>query len=157
MNFSFNSLVSVPALRAMAMMLAVSACLSTSAMAQGTTTYTVIDLGIDVVPSDLNDNGEVVGAIRSQGYYGPSDGIYFSLADGLVLVSDTSEVSAINNAGDYVGVMQLGMGGFVSSGGAVLPFGPDYTTAGINEVGQIAGSQSKNNPFRPSPRSVDGP
>jgi probable HAF family extracellular repeat protein len=115
----------------------------------------VIDLGIDVVPSDLNDNGEVVGAIRSQGYYGPSDGYYFSLVDGLVLVPEASKVSAINNAGDYVGVMQLGMGGFVSSGGAVLPFGPDYTTAGINEAGQIAGSQSKNNPFRSTPRPTD--
>ncbi|TWU44585.1 Microbial collagenase precursor [Rubripirellula tenax] len=155
MTFSFKPLVSILALRAMAVMLATAACLSISVMAQDTATYTVIDLGVDVVPAGLNDNGEVVGSIRSQGYYGPSDGFYFSLVDGLVMVPDTTEVSAINDAGDFVGSMNLGMGEFVSSGDEILPFGPGYTAAGINEVGQIAGSQDKDNPFRPTPRPMD--
>jgi len=118
----------------------------------GQTTYTVIDLGVNVVPADINNGGDVVGSMATAPY--GTVGIHYDVFNGLTELPGTRDAKAINDQGDFVGTWSTG-GGYLMSGASIEDFGADYTASGINEVGQIAGSKSKANPHRPTPRPTD--
>jgi probable HAF family extracellular repeat protein len=115
-------------------------------------TYTVIDLGVDATPNDVNGNGEVVGAITVAPY--TTAGFYFDVVSGITELPGTREAFAINDAGVIVGSTSAG-GAFLISGSKFVDLGTDHTATDINEVGQAAGSESKPNPFRPAPLPTD--
>jgi probable HAF family extracellular repeat protein len=127
--------------------------IDTAAFGQtGSSTYTVIDLGVNVTPSDINVNDEVVGSLATESYV--TSGFYFDVVNGLSELPGTREATAINDQGEIVGSL-TGGGSFLISGSSFIDFGVDHTAAGINELGQVAGSQSKKNPFRPTPLPTD--
>ena len=127
------------------------AALTTVVTATAQTSYSVIDLGVDVSPTDVNDNGEVVGSVGS----GVSmTGFYFDIAGGLTLLPETRQALAISDQGDIVGSASAG-GAFLITGGRYVDLGAEHTAAGINQVGQVAGSESKKNPYRATPLPTD--
>jgi hypothetical protein len=70
--------------------------IDTAAFGQtGSSTYTVIDLGVNVTPSDINVNDEVVGSLATESYV--TSGFYFDVVNGLSELPGTREATAIND------------------------------------------------------------
>jgi hypothetical protein len=106
------------------------AALTTVVTATAQTSYSVIDLGVEVSPTDVNDNGEVVGSVGS----GVSmTGFYFDDAGGLTPLPLTRQALAISDQGDIVGSASAG-GAFLITGGRYVDLGAEHTAAGINEA-----------------------
>jgi probable HAF family extracellular repeat protein len=113
----------------------------------------IIDLGPDITPKDINNNGTVVGAkitdktkpwtsleafrwTRSGGYE-TLDSVY-------------SIANAINDNEQIVGNTRTALGSpmvaFSYNGNTFNSIGTEHTAQGINQLGQVAGSQVKINP-----------
>ncbi|MEZ6128460.1 MAG: hypothetical protein R3C59_07240 [Planctomycetaceae bacterium] len=96
----------------------------------GQTTYTVIDVGLNVVPNDINNVGDVVG-YQPIAPYG-TVGVHYDIVHGLTELTGTRDARAINDQGDIVG-SNAGGSGYLVSGSSFVDFGTDYTASSINE------------------------
>jgi probable HAF family extracellular repeat protein len=112
--------------------------------------YELVDLGADIEPLDINNNQIVVGARFTNQYptvafkWTPNTG--FENLDGTV-------AKAVNDSGVITGNTLTGA--FYYDGNITRYLGDDYTGNGINSLGSVAGSKSKPNPYRATPRPVD--
>ncbi len=111
--------------------------------------YQLIDLGVDVTPTDINNNGTVVGyrldgttriAIRV-----PNGGGVEDLVGGVMAY-------AVNDNEVVVGTSLTGA--FLYDG-TMKDLGSDHTASGINALDQVAGSEAGTNPYRATPRPVN--
>jgi probable HAF family extracellular repeat protein len=117
----------------------------------------VIDLGVDVRPADINNNGSVVGSCKTGAPACP-DGMTASVAfrytqaGGIELLNtDTVSANAINDSEQITG--NTATGAFLYDGN--LHQWKGYTGSGINEIGQISGNKALNNPYRATPLPLD--
>ena len=111
--------------------------------------YQLVDLGVDVSPTDINDNGTVVGwrpvasgrvAIRI-------------VRGGLVEDLDGATMAtAVNDDGIITGNTLTGA--FIHDG-TLRDIGDGHTGGDINAFGVIAGSEAGTNPYRASPLPVN--
>ncbi|MCB1824533.1 MAG: DUF3466 family protein [Candidatus Competibacteraceae bacterium] len=111
--------------------------------------YQLTDLGVDVSPTDINDNGTVVG-MRQDGATRiavriPNGGSIEDLVGGVV-------ANAVND--DEVITGNTLTGAFLYDG-MLQDIGDDYTGLDINALGQVAGSKAGDNPYRATPRPVN--
>lgn len=111
--------------------------------------YELIDLGTDITPTDINNNGTVVGtrlngtskiAIRI-----PAEGSVEDLPGGVI-------ANAINDNEIITGNTLTGA--FVYDG-SLKNIGDGTTGGDINMLNQIAGSEAGTNPFRATPLPVN--
>jgi len=127
-------------------------CLATAllpGMASHALAYQLVDLGMNVSPTDINNNGTVVG-YRTDGTTRiavriPSGGNVEDLVGGVVAyaVNDNELVAGTTLTGAFL------------YDGTLKDLGDDYTALGINALGQISGSQAGTNPYRATPRPVN--
>ena len=103
----------------------------------------LIDLGANVKPLDINNNGTVVGAKNTNQY--PNVAFRWTASSGIEIL-DGIAANAINDNEVVAGNAQAGA--FFYDGGVLTNLGAQYTAQGINSLGQLAGSQEKINPFR---------
>ena len=103
----------------------------------------LIDLGPNVKPLDINNNGSVVGAKNTNQY--PNVAFRWTASNGIEII-DGMVANAINDNEAVAGNTQVGA--FFYDGGVQTNLGTQYTVQGINSLGQLAGSQVKINPFR---------
>ncbi|MCA9265829.1 MAG: DUF3466 family protein, partial [Planctomycetales bacterium] len=116
------------------------------------TTYSVVDLGLGISPSDINNLGVVVGT--RVGATGTNEGITYDATNGVTAIPGTRDASAINNAGQIVGATTTGSG-YLYDDGALLDLDTDHSARGISDTGLVAGSEAKDNPYRATPRPTD--
>jgi probable HAF family extracellular repeat protein len=113
----------------------------------------IIDLGPDVNPEDINNNGTVVGAktVKSKPFL-PLAAFRWTSSGGLETLNGVS-ANAINDNEQIAGNTKTGTfsntqtGAFSYNGTTFNTIGSENTAQGINQLGQIAGSQVKVNPF----------
>lgn len=110
--------------------------------------YQLIDLGIDIAPTDISNRGTIVGA-RNTG----SGSIAFRrLPGGLPEdIPGTTTANAVNEADQVTG--NTLSGAFLLDGN--LREWPGYGGFGINEASQISGYRELNNPYRATPLPLD--
>ena len=115
--------------------------------------YELTDLGVDVVPKDINDLNVVVGSLNSP----PGTSVAFRWTAGVLEQLDGATVAnGINNQGQITGDTLTGAFRFDES--QAVPFadlGDGHTGAAINNLGNIAGSEAGINPFRSNPLPVN--
>ena len=104
--------------------------------------YQVVDLGANVSPADINSYRVVVGA-RNTGQY-PNIAFRWTPGFGSEDLNGTS-ANAINDAGKIAGSTLTGA--FVLDGNSLKTW-DEQTAFGINELGNISGSQAGTNPYR---------
>jgi probable HAF family extracellular repeat protein len=126
------------------------ALVSTSLATQA---YELTDLGVDVVPEDINDLGVVVGSVNSP----LSAGTAFRWTAGSMEQLDGATVAnGVNNLGQITG--KTPTGAFLFDESLAVPFvdlGDGRTGGAINNNGGIAGSEAGVNPFRASPLPIN--
>jgi probable HAF family extracellular repeat protein len=110
----------------------------------------LIDLGQNVRPQDINDLGTVVGARDTNQY--PTVAFRWTASTGFENLDGTI-ANAINDYNKITGNTLTGA--FFFDGNTSSYIGDEYKGEDINSDGQIAGSKSKPNPFRATPRPVD--
>jgi len=117
----------------------------------------IVDLGVDVLPADINNNGTVTGSCKTGAPACP-DGVTASVAfrytlSGGIELLNTAAVAgnAINDSEQITG--NTATGAFLFDGN--LRQWEGYTGSGINEAGQISGSKALNNPYRATPLPLD--
>lgn len=119
-----------------------AASLSTSA-------YQLIDLGIDIAPTDINNNGTVVGSRRDGSAKIAVRILYGSGIEDLVggvvanAVNDNELITGNSLTGAFL------------YDGTLRDIGDDYSGGDINALDRVAGSKAGVNPYRASPRPVD--
>jgi hypothetical protein len=118
---------------------------------------TIIDLGVEVRPSDINNNGTVTGSCKTGAPDCP-DGAATSVAfrytrsGGIELLNAAAiQANAINDSEQITGITATGA--FLYDGN--LRQWDGYTGSGINESGQISGNKALKNPFRATPLPRD--
>ena len=111
--------------------------------------YELVDLGAYVQPTDMNNIGTVVGARNTDQY--PTIAFRWTASNGFEDLNGTI-ANAVNDNEQIAGNTLTGA--FFYDGNTKY-IGDDYTGLGINTLGQVAGSKSKDNPFRATPRPVD--
>ena len=102
----------------------------------------LIDLGPNVKPLDINNNGTVVGAKNTDQY--PNIAFRWTASNGLEALNGIS-ANAVNDNEVVIGNTQAGA--FFYDGSVQTDLGTQYTAEGINSLGQLAGSKVKINPF----------
>ena len=110
--------------------------------------YQLIDLGVDVSPTDINGNGTVVGARKTTG---GNIGIVWTATDGLQDIPGTTVANAVNDAGQIAGNTLTGA--FLLDGTQREWDG--YSAYGINAAGELSGNKQLKNPYRPTPLPLD--
>lgn len=105
--------------------------------------YKITDLGANVSPQDINNLGEVAGAMDTDQY--PSKAFYglpgaFANLDGTV-------ANAINDSGTVAG--NTITGAFVFNGNNFRSWDQQYAY-GVNELGNVSGMKAGKNPYRPA-------
>ena len=110
----------------------------------------LFDLGQNVRPQDVNNSDTVVGARNTDQY--PTAAFRWSAPTGFETLDGTI-ANAINDTEEITGNTLTGA--FYYDGSTSNYIGDDYQGQAINALGQIAGSKSKSNPFRATPRPVD--
>jgi PKD repeat protein len=111
--------------------------------------YQIIDLGTDVAPTDINNQGTVVGSRRTD-----MGNIAFrwSAATGIEDIVGATAAHAVNNElGQITGTTLSGA--FLFDG--TLQLWDGFGAYGINESGQISGNKQLSNPYRPTPLPLD--
>lgn len=114
--------------------------------------YQIIDLGVNITPSDINDEMVVVATRTNADYtrsaliYDVSQGVFDEINGGIY-------AHAINNAGQVAG--NTSTGAFLFSDNDFDKLGEYYSGHGISNEGFIAGSKSNVNPYRAVPRPVN--
>jgi len=111
--------------------------------------YELIDLGIDVSPTDINNLGTVVGS-RQDG--STRIAIRYTTSGGLKDLVGGRVANAVNDHDLITGDTLTGA--FLYDG-TLHNIGDDYTGGDINELGKVAGSKAGTNPYRATPRPVD--
>jgi probable HAF family extracellular repeat protein len=110
--------------------------------------YQLVDLGIDVAPTDINNGGTIVGSRQTA-----TGSIAFRWLAGSQAedIAGTTVANAVNEADQVTGTTLTGT--FVFDGS--LREWDGYSGFGINEAGQISGNKALNNPYRPTPLPLD--
>jgi hypothetical protein len=111
--------------------------------------WQLVDLGVDVSPSDISNNSTIVGSRKTD-----AGNVAFRwLANSLQPedISDATSANAVNES-DQVTGNTLG-GAFLYDGS--LHEWDGYGGYGINESGQISGNMELDNPYRSSPLPLD--
>jgi probable HAF family extracellular repeat protein len=111
--------------------------------------YQLVDLGVDVSPTDINSAGTIVGSRKTdtgtvafrRSYGGP-----------LVDINGATVANAVNEFDQVTGKTLTGA--FLLDGNNLREWG-GYGGYGINEAGQISGNQQLNNPYRATPLPLD--
>ena len=124
-------------------LLALTCLLGTIAGAPAFAAYTLVDLGPNVAPKDINNDGIVVGA-RNVGQY-PTIAFLYDSASGL-LDLDGTVAYAINDAGVIAGNTLTGA--FVLDESNKLHEWDEQGAYGISETGLISGNKAGRNPYR---------
>ncbi len=110
----------------------------------------LVDLGANVDPRDINNFGTVVGARNTDQY--PTVAFRWTSASGYENLDGTI-ANAVNDREEITGNTLTGA--FFYDGTALHYIGDYYTGSGVNALGKVAGSKSKDNPYRAAPRPVD--
>jgi len=110
--------------------------------------YQLVDLGIDVSPTDINNLGTIVGSRKTD-----TGTIAFRwLPGGLPEdIPGTTLANAVNEANQVTG--NTLSGAFLFDGS--FRDWDGYGSYGINRAGQISGNKQLNNPYRPAPLPLD--
>ena len=110
--------------------------------------YQLIDLGIDVSPTDINNLGTVVGSRKTD-----TGSIAFRWLSGGQAedIPGATIANAVNEADQVTGNTLTGA--FLFDG--ALRDWDGYGGYGINAAGQISGNKQLNNPYRPTPLPLD--
>ncbi len=110
--------------------------------------YQLVDLGIDVSPTDINNLGTVVGSLKSE-----AGTIAFRwLSDEpLESIPNTTVANAVNEIDQITG--NTPTGAFLLDSN--LHTWDGYGGYGINDLGQISGNKQLKNPYRATPRPLD--
>ena len=110
--------------------------------------YQIIDLGTDVAPTDINNQGTVVGSRRTD-----MGNIAFrwSAATGIEDIVGATTAHAVNELGQITGTT---LSGAFLFDGTLQPW-DGFGAYGINESGQISGNKQLSNPYRPTPLPLD--
>lgn len=104
--------------------------------------YQVINLGANVSPKDINSFSVIAGARNTDQY--PNIAFRWTPGLGFEDLNGTS-ANAINDAGRIAGSTLTGA--FVLDGNSMKMW-DEQTAFGINELGNVAGSQAGRNPYR---------
>ena len=104
--------------------------------------YQVVDLGANVSPKDVNSDRVVAGARNTDQY--PNIAFRWTPGFGFEDLNGTS-ANAINDTGKIAGSTLTGA--FVLDGNHMSSW-DEQTAFGINELGNVAGSQAGRNPYR---------
>ncbi len=104
--------------------------------------YQVVDLGANVSPRDINSIRVIVGARNTDQY--PNVAFRWTPGVGVEDLDGTS-ANAINDAGKIAGSTLTGA--FVLDGNSMKTW-DEQTAYGINEWGNVSGSQAGRNPYR---------
>ncbi len=110
----------------------------------------IIDLGPGIIPKDINNNGTVVGAkaksnpLSLEAFRWTSSGGY-EILNGVSAnaINDNEQIAGNTNTATF---SIIGAGAFSYDGTTFNSIGTEQTAQGINQLGQIAGSQVKINP-----------
>ena len=106
------------------------------------TDYEVVDLGTNVSPKDINSYRVIAGARNTDQY----PNIAFRWTPGLGFEDlDGTSANAVNDAGKIAGSTLTGA--FVLDGNSMRSW-DEQTAFGINELGNVSGSQAGINPYR---------
>lgn len=110
--------------------------------------YQLIDLGLDVSPTDINNQGTIVGSLKTD-----AGTIAFRwLADGsLENIPGTTVANAVNDSEQVAG--NTPTGAFLLDGN--LHTWSGFGGHGINGLGQISGYKQLKNPYRATPLPLD--
>jgi len=117
----------------------------------------IIDLGVDVRPADINNNGTVTGSCKTGAPACPdgaaaSVAFRYTLSGGIEWLNSAAVAgNAINDSEQITG--NTATGAFLYDGN--LRQWGGYTGSGINEAGQISGSKALKNPYRATPLPLD--
>jgi probable HAF family extracellular repeat protein len=104
--------------------------------------YQVVDLGANVAPQDINSSRVIAGARNTDQY--PNIAFRWTPGFGFEDLDGTS-ANAINDAGKIAGSTLTGA--FVLDGNSMRSWDAQ-TAIGINELGNVSGSQAGKNPYR---------
>jgi len=104
--------------------------------------YQVVDLGANVSPKDINSDRVIAGALNTDQY--PTIAFRWTPGFGFEELNGIS-ANAINDAGTIAGSTLTGA--FVLDGNHMSSWN-DQTAFGINEWGNVSGSQAGRNPYR---------
>ena len=104
--------------------------------------YQVVDLGANVSPKDINSDRVIAGARNTDQY--PNIAFRWIPGFGFEDLNGTS-ANAINDAGKIAGSTLTGA--FVLDGNSMKTW-DEQTAFGINELGNVSGSQAGRNPYR---------
>lgn len=105
--------------------------------------YTLIDLGADVAPKDINNNGIVVGSRNTAQY--PASAFRYDIASGQFEDLDGTIAYAVNDAGAVAGNTLAGA--FLLDSGNLRTW-DDQGAYGISETGLVSGNKAGKNPYR---------
>lgn len=113
--------------------------------------YSVVDLGVDVSPTDINSSGTIVGSMNTGQY--PATAFIRDPADGInreIFGGSAGTVATIANAINDTGLVAGSTltGAFVADGGSIIHDWDDHGAWGINGHGLISGNRAGNNPYR---------
>jgi hypothetical protein len=108
----------------------------------------IIDLGVDVSPADISNNGTIVGSRQTDA--GPIG--FRRFVDGTFQdMPGITGAHAVNESDQVAGTTLTGA--FLLDG--ALKEWDGYAAYGLNEAGQIAGNQQLKNPYRATPLPLD--
>ncbi len=110
--------------------------------------YTIVDLGPDLAPTDINIQGTVVGA-HTTGT--GSTGFRWTASNGLEDIPGTVNANAVNDSDQIVG--NTASGAYLYDD--ALHAWDGYGAYGINAAGVISGYKVLDNPYRSSPLPLD--
>lgn len=130
---------------AVAVLLGPAAGLGVSAQA-----YQLVDLGVDVSPTDIDNAGTVVGS-RSTAQ-GAKVAFRYVPGQGLEDITIGTVANAVNGSGQIAG--NTPTGAFLMDGARTQEW-DDHAAYGLNATGQVAGSRAKPNPYRATPQPLD--
>ena len=102
--------------------------------------YQLIDLGAQVEPKAINNDGVVVGASNTDLY--PTTAFRWTSAEGLVLINGGTSANAVNDAGQIAG--STTDGAFIDNRDW-----SGYGAFGINQAGKVAGYEVGTNRLQP--------
>ncbi len=111
-------------------------------------TYQLVDLGVGVAPTDINNDGLVAGFRRNADQ--STTGIIYFPDTGLIEdIPDTVAAYGINGIAQVSG--NTALGAFLYSGGDAVDLGNGYGANRISDTGLVAGTKTGVNRFRPTP------
>lgn len=105
--------------------------------------YDIVDLGANVSPKDINNNGIVVGVRNTDQY--PTNAFRYVMTSGQFEDLDGTVAHAVNDAGEIAGSTLSGA--FILEGGNYRAW-DDQAAYGISELGEAAGNKAGKNPYR---------